>query len=96
VWRVFFIKLDYAGLDWLFIIIFRLLLVKCFHQIVMIALKICLRALPVLLPRELRNLRVFVLFLSKNENNNGFDLIGLSFFPFDYRRVVYYLLRCGL
>ena len=31
------------------------------------------------LPRELRNLRVFVLFLSKNENNNGFDLVGWFF-----------------
>jgi hypothetical protein len=32
------------------------------------------------LPRELRNLCVLVLFLSKNENNNGFDAIGLNFF----------------
>ncbi len=32
------------------------------------------------MPRELRNLRVFVLFLSKNENNNGFDSIGLNSF----------------
>jgi hypothetical protein len=32
------------------------------------------------LPRELRNLRVFVLFLSKNEKNNSFDLIGLNSF----------------
>ena len=49
VWRVFFIKRDYAGLDWFFISIFwLLLLVKCFHQIVMIALKICLKASSVL------------------------------------------------
>jgi len=32
------------------------------------------------LPRELRNLLVFVLFLSKNENNNSFDLVGLNSF----------------
>ncbi len=44
----------------------------------------------VFLPRELRNLRVFVSFLSKNENINGLDLIGLSFFSYDYRRVVYF------
>jgi hypothetical protein len=30
---------------------------------------------------------VFVLFLSKNENNNGFDTIGLNSSLFDYRRV---------
>ncbi len=41
----------------------------------------------VFLPRELRNLRMFVLFLSKNENNNGFDTIGLNSFSFDYRCV---------
>jgi len=39
------------------------------------------------LPRELRNLRVFVLFSSKNENNNGFDTIGLNSSSLDYRRV---------
>ncbi len=43
----------------------------------------------VFLPRELRNLRVFVSFSSKNENNNGLDPIGLSSFLFDYRCVVY-------
>ena len=49
VWRVLFIKRDYAGLEWFFISIFWLLLsVKCFHQIVMIALKICLKASSVL------------------------------------------------
>jgi hypothetical protein len=48
------------------------------------------------LPRELRNLRVFVLFLSKNENNIGFDSIGLSSFSFDYRRVVYFPFCCGI
>ncbi len=41
----------------------------------------------VFLPRELRNLRVFVLFLSKNENNNGFDTIGLNSSSFNYKRV---------
>ena len=42
------------------------------------------------LPRELRNCRVFVLLLSKNGDNNGFDSIGLSSFLFDYRLVVYF------
>jgi hypothetical protein len=39
---------------------------------------------------------VFVLFLSKNENNNGFDLVGLNSFLFDYRCVVFLfiLLSC--
>jgi hypothetical protein len=46
------------------------------------------------LPRELRNLRVFVLSLSKNENNNVFDLIGLGSFTFDYRLVVYFTFCC--
>ena len=30
---------------------------------------------------------MFVLFLSKNENNNGFDTIGLNSSLFDYKRV---------
>ncbi len=30
---------------------------------------------------------VFVLFLSKNENNNGFDTIGLNSSLSDYRRL---------
>jgi hypothetical protein len=33
---------------------------------------------------------VFVLLLSKNGNNNGFDSIGLSSLLFDYRFVVYF------
>jgi hypothetical protein len=39
---------------------------------------------------------VFVLFLSKNENNNGFDLVGLNSFLCDYRCVVFsfILLSC--
>jgi len=50
VWKVLFIKRDYAGLEWFFFLsIFWLLLsVKCLHQIVMIALKICLKASSVL------------------------------------------------
>jgi hypothetical protein len=42
--------------------------------------KFALRLPLFFLPRELRNLLVFVLFLSKNENNNGFDLVGLNSF----------------
>jgi len=34
---------------------------------------------------------VFVSFLSKNENKNSFDLVGLISFLVEYRRVVYYL-----
>ncbi len=30
---------------------------------------------------------MFALFLSKNENNNGFDTIGLNSSSFDYKRV---------
>jgi hypothetical protein len=45
----------------------------------------------VFLPRELRLNRgtCVCLFcsLSKNENNNGFDTIGLNLSSFDYRRV---------
>ena len=48
------------------------------------------------MPRELRNLRMFVLVSSKNENNNGFDLVGLNSFSFDYRRVVYFSFRCRI
>ncbi len=35
---------------------------------------------------------MFVLFLSKNGNNNGFDTIGLNSSLFDYRRVANILL----
>ncbi len=59
-------------------------------------IKFALRHPLFFLPCELRNLRVFVLFLSKNENNNGFDLVGLNSFSFDYRRVVYFLFRCRI
>jgi hypothetical protein len=37
--------------------------------------------------REPWYLCVFVLFLSKNENINGFDTIGLNSSLFDYKRV---------
>ncbi len=30
---------------------------------------------------------MFVLFLSENKNNNGFDTIGLNSSLFDYKRV---------
>ena len=46
------------------------------------------------MPRELRNLCVFVLFVSKNENNNGFDSIGLNSILFDSRRAVYFPFCC--
>ncbi len=35
---------------------------------------------------------MFVLFLSKNENNNGFDTIGLNSSSSDYRRLANVLL----
>ena len=41
------------------------------------------------LPCELRRLVVFVLFGSKNDNNNGFDMVGLNSLLYDYRRVVF-------
>ncbi len=56
----------------------------------MIASKSCLRHYLFFLPRELRNLCVLFCFLSKNENNNGFDSIGLNFLSFDCRRAVYF------
>jgi hypothetical protein len=48
----------------------------------------------VFLPRELRNLRVFVSFSSKNKNNNGFVLVGSNSFSFDYTPVVYFPVCC--
>jgi hypothetical protein len=30
--------------------------------------------------------------LSKNENNNGFDLVGLNFFFLEYRRVAFFFI----
>ena len=45
----------------------------------------------VFLPRELRQNRgtcvCLSCILSKNENNNGFDIIGLNFSLFDYKRL---------
>ena len=61
----------------------------CFHQIGMIAF-IKLRH-PLSFCRancaEPWYLCVFVLSLSKNENNKGFDTIGLASFLFNYERV---------
>ncbi len=37
---------------------------------------------------------MFVSILSRNENNNGFDSIGMNSFLFDYRRVVYFPFCC--
>ncbi len=37
---------------------------------------------------------MFVSILSRNENNNGFDSIGMNSFLFDYRRVVYFSFCC--
>jgi hypothetical protein len=63
--------------------------VICFHQIGMIAF-IKLRH-PLSFCRancaEPWYLCVFVLSLSKNENNNGFDTIGLNSSLFGYKRV---------
>ncbi len=42
------------------------------------------------MPRELRNLLVFVLLSSKNENNNGFASVGLNSLLFDYMPVVFF------
>ena len=33
-------------------------------------------------------------FISWNENNNGFDLVGLDFFFSEYRRVAFTLFCC--
>ncbi len=30
--------------------------------------------------------------LSRNENNNGFDLVGLNFFSLEYRRVAFFFI----
>ncbi len=56
----------------------------------MIASKSCLGHYLFFLPRELRNPFVFVLPSSKNKNNNGFVLVGLNSFSFDYRCVLYF------
>jgi hypothetical protein len=62
---------------------------NCFHQIGMIAF-IKLRHPRLFAARIACNRGTCVclfLFLSKNENNNGFDTIGLNSSLFDYRRV---------
>ena len=51
--------------------------------------KFALRLPLFFLPCELRHLVVFVLFWSKNENNNSVDLVGLNSLLYDYRRVVF-------
>ncbi len=75
--------LELAGLLHLYVI--------CFHQIGMIAVRKKRHPL-VFLPRELRQNRgtcvCLFCFLSKNENNNGFDTIGLNSSSFGYKRVV--------
>jgi hypothetical protein len=84
-WVVFFtmvsVVLKLAGLLHVHVI--------CFHQIVIIAF-IKLRH-PLSFCRancaEPWYLCVFVSSLSKNENNNGFDTIGLNSYLFDYKRV---------
>ena len=68
-----------------------------FHQIVMISvLKLC-RVVDL---ADLHGVNVFSdysWFLSKNENNNGFDSIGLNSFLFECRRAVYFpFCRCTL
>jgi hypothetical protein len=53
--------------------------------------KICLKASSILFAARLRI--VFMLaFISWNENNNGFDLVGLDFFFSEYRRVAFYFI----
>jgi hypothetical protein len=44
------------------------------------------KAFSVLFAARLRIVRVLVC-LSRNENNNGFDLVGLNFFSLEYKRV---------
>ena len=34
-------------------------------------------------------------FISWNENNNGFDLVGLDFFFSEYRRVAFYFIQAS-
>jgi hypothetical protein len=64
------------------------LCVICFHQIGMIASKKL--SLPFCRANRARTVctcMCLFCFLSKNENNNGFDIICLSSSPFDYKRV---------
>ena len=49
------------------------------------------KAFSVLFAARLRIVRVLVC-LSRNENNNGFDLVGLNFFSLEYRRVAFFFI----
>jgi hypothetical protein len=49
------------------------------------------KAFSVLFAARLRIMRVLV-SLSRNENNNGFDLVGLNFFSLEYKRVVLFFI----
>ncbi len=49
------------------------------------------KAFSVLFAARLRIERVLV-SLSRNENNNGFDLVGLNFFSLEYKRVALFFI----
>ena len=49
------------------------------------------KAFSVLFAARLRIVRVLVC-LSRNENNNGFDLVGLNFFSLEYKRVAFFII----
>jgi hypothetical protein len=49
------------------------------------------QAFSVLFAARLRIVRVLVC-LSRNENNNGFDLVGLNFFSLEYKRVAFFII----
>ena len=48
-------------------------------------------AFSVLFAARVRIVRMLV-YLSRNENNNGFDLVGLNFFSLEYRRVAFFFI----
>jgi hypothetical protein len=48
-------------------------------------------AFSVLFAARVRIVRMLVC-LSRNENNNGFDLVGLNFFSLEYRRVAFFFI----
>jgi hypothetical protein len=49
------------------------------------------KAFSVLFAARLRIVRV-VVCLSRNENNNGFDLVGLKFFSLESKRVAFFFI----
>jgi hypothetical protein len=49
------------------------------------------KAFSVLFAARLRIVRV-VVCLSRNENNNGFDLVGLNIFSLEYKRVAFFFI----